>query len=403
MAIRVIEGVPGSGKTFYAVWHLAKNYFKKDKKTGVYTLFQDCTIITNIDGFKPDHVDLSSEIVEAGLLARACLEATRISSTQLATALSAIDPVAEFFSYDYQSEYKKDKPQLVYVIDEAQRYFRKGADRSLKEKGVFDYFEYARHWGQDIYLVTQNVKKLPPDIVHLPEYIISAMPRVRSIGLGFKYHWISSGQVIKREVRRPDKAVFALYKSMDVSEGEKIKNPMLKTIGLAFAGAFLVCFLGYRYFKAKFDAGSADSASVDSVSSPPVPSTGIGSTYIPIGNARPPVEPKPHYIVFVPLNSITRLRNNQVQTLYVWRGALLPASQFPHQTISMAGRRYAVLDYDLFDFMFSNEDDRPQDFIVQVADPDPVEGDGSGADKRNRVKRLERSESSAEAKRTEHG
>ncbi len=185
MALRVIEGVPGAGKTFYAVWHLAQHYFKKDDKTGVYALSKECTIVTNIDGFKPDHVDLRTEIEEAGFFARACLEASRISSTQLATEISKIDPVAEFFSYDYQEEYKKDKPQIVYVIDEAQRFFRKGSDRLLREKKVFDYFEYHRHWGQDIYLVTQNVKN-----VYLSKCIIRAMPRFRSFGIGFNYHWI---------------------------------------------------------------------------------------------------------------------------------------------------------------------------------------------------------------------
>ncbi len=213
MAIRIIEGVPGSGKTYYAVRHLAKHYFSK-QKDGSYELSKPCTLITNIDSFQPDHLSLQDEIKHAG-------------------------GVEHFFSFDYQEKFKEGKEQLVYIIDEAQRFFRKG-QRNLND--VFSYFEYHRHWGQDIYLVTQNARKLPPDIVYLTEYLIVAAPRTRSILGEFKYKWVSEGEIIKREGFRPDQGVFSLYKSMDIGESEKIKNPVMKTVYIVLAIVALAIF-----------------------------------------------------------------------------------------------------------------------------------------------------------------
>jgi hypothetical protein len=337
MALRVIDGVPGSGKTFYAVDHLAKNYFKKTQD-GSYKLVRECTIITNIDGFVPDHLDLNKEMEAAG-------------------------GVKEFFAYDYQEKYKEGKPPIVYVVDEAQRFFRKG-DRNLKD--VYTYFEYHRHWGQDIYLVTQNVKKLPPDITYLPEYLIKSLPRVRSIGNGFKYHWVASGEVIKKETRSKDQGVFALYKSMDTAEQEKISNPMLKTIGLFFLTSLLVCGGGYMYFVKRADRGDI-SASASSAVPVPASSAALGNSFIPVGE---PVfvEPEPSYVVFLPLNSITGKRGGRVTTLYVWRGHLLTAGEIPHTTVYRGGRLYVILDYVFFQFIFS-QDDMPSDFIVQEIEP----------------------------------
>jgi len=79
MAIRVVDGVPGSGKSFYAVKHLVDTYYTKDhagyyvpkpfthidEKTGVNTE-QTLIIVTNLEGLKLPHVSLDDEMREAG-------------------------------------------------------------------------------------------------------------------------------------------------------------------------------------------------------------------------------------------------------------------------------------------------------------------------------------------------
>lgn len=221
MAIRIIQGVPGSGKTYYAVKHLANNYFEK-QLDGRYELIKPCTIITNINAFVPDHIQLSDVVKSAG-------------------------GVKNFFTEEYQREFTaQQEHQLIYIIDEAQKFFRKSA-RDLND--VYTYFEIHRHLGHDIYLITQNAKKLPTDLVVLTEYIIDAAPRSRSVIGEFKYKWLSDGEILKREAFKPDDGIFALYKSMDAKESEKIKNPVMRTVYLVMFLTSAILFAGFMYFK----------------------------------------------------------------------------------------------------------------------------------------------------------
>ena len=236
MAIRIIQGVPGSGKTYYAVRHLAENYFER-QQDGRYELIKPCTIITNIDSFQPEHVSLQAACKEAG-------------------------GYKEFFTEEYQRQYSAQfEHQIIYLIDEAQKLFRKNA-RDLND--VFTYFELHRHLGHDIYLITQNAKKLPTDLVVLTEYIIEAAPRSRSVIGEFKYKWLSDGEVLKREGFRPDAGVFALYKSMDVAESEKISNPVMKTFWTVITVCALVIGLGCYYFKAHWIDPNKEALAKDS-------------------------------------------------------------------------------------------------------------------------------------------
>lgn len=64
MALRIADGIPGSGKSYYIVDHLAKNYFEK-QEDGRYEPVKDVLIITNIDSFKPPHLSLQTLMREA--------------------------------------------------------------------------------------------------------------------------------------------------------------------------------------------------------------------------------------------------------------------------------------------------------------------------------------------------
>ncbi len=335
MAIRIIEGVPGSGKTYYAVRHLAKHYFNK-QKDGSYELSKPCTLITNIDSFQPDHLSLQDEIKDAG-------------------------GVENFFSYDYQERYKEGKDPIVYILDEAQRFFRKG-QRNLAE--VYSYFEYHRHWGQDIYLVTQNSKKLPPDIVYLVEYIIVAAPRTRSILGELKYKWISEGEIIKREGFRPDQGVFALYKSMDVGESEQIKNPIMKTVYITLVIVVVVVFAGYKFFTSKWSSVSPANATPitneNNLSSVPVTATPRGS--------QPSIPLPPGIEVLIPLNTVTNYEERgsriKVDMNFLWQGEFYNFASFPYPLIKSNGRWFTILDKSIFDMIFT-EETRPLNLIVR--------------------------------------
>lgn len=322
MAIRIIQGVPGSGKTYYAVRHLAENYFEK-QEDGRYELVRPCTIITNIDSFQPTHIRLQDAVKNAG-------------------------GVKNFFTESYQIEYSRlFEYQIIYIIDEAQKLFRKHA-RDLND--VFTYFELHRHLGHDIYLITQNVKKLPTDLVVLTEYIIDAAPRSRSVIGEFKYKWLSDGEVLKREGFRPDAGIFALYKSMDILESEKISNPVMKTFWVVMCVALLVIGAGVYYFKSVWGGGA-----VASVSSAPAPAA-AAETKAPASAPAPvkPSSPPPVEVVTVRVDHGTVYKRRKgkregevIPVTYIFLGRLcFRKDLFPHKIERVLGEYYVTVPRD---------------------------------------------------------
>lgn len=321
MAIRIIEGVPGSGKTYYAVKHLASKYFEK-QEDGRYELIKPVTIVTNIDSFHPEHISLQNEI-------------------------AAVGGVQSFFSESYQRDFTSrfDSP-IVYIIDEAQKYFRKGA-RDLNE--VYSYFEYHRHFGHDIYLVTQNSKKLPPDIALLTEYIIEASPRTRSVIGEFKYKWLSDGELLNREGFRPEQGIFNLYKSMDKNETEKIKNPVIKTVGLALVG-IVILGVGATWFLYR---------SFHPVASTPVPGSvqpaSSASATSSVGN---PAGLAGLSTVRVKISCITTFFGSTEKTFLVFQDAYFPIEKFPYKLEVALGSYWANVPKELIDKKSEDADSR---------------------------------------------
>lgn len=307
MAVRIIDGVPGSGKSYYAVKHLSDNYFEK-QKDGRFELVKDIVIITNIDDFQPEHIALKPLIKELG--------------------------VKEFFSDHFQRALTEclDLP-IVYIIDEAQKYFRKGA-RDLDD--VFTYFEYHRHYGHDIYLITQNAKKLPPDLVLLTEYIITAAPRSRSVIGEFKYKWLSDGELLKREGFKPDSSVFALYKSMDRKETEKVSNPVMKTVFVALLSVAVIIGAGLYYFKTKWGANSSTDTS-PSISN--APSSSTQPTVSPAVTS--PASVSTEKFVILPSTSV--FINNVEHVFIVFHKKFIPLEKFPYKIEKSMGSYYASL------------------------------------------------------------
>jgi hypothetical protein len=228
MAIRIIEGKIGSGKTYYAVNHVFKEYFKwcdnKDawvqKNTDV-----EIKIYTNIKKMKIGH-DLDLAIRDAG----------------------GLNP---FFTEDYQVPFCNNC-NVIYIIDEAQG--SKLFHRRYNDTVVFDYFQLSRHMGSDIYLITQDTQCLAKELRSLAEYHIVAVPRTKSIGKMFTYKFYSGKDHFKTKRIRKDNKVFGLYRSMIEKEAEKINSAVLKYIimfvviislaGVMFKFIFLNVILG---------------------------------------------------------------------------------------------------------------------------------------------------------------
>lgn len=227
MAIRLVTGKPGSGKTYFAVSHILKKYCNLDRHTKLYTLKKNHIVITNIKELKLPHVDLNS-----------ILQKNNVT-------------IDKFFTNDVQEKIAPKK-NVLYIIDEAQQYFHK----RYYNVDTFYYFQTHRHLGHDIYLITQSVKLLPLQITELTEVEVHAQPRSLRIANEFSYQIISSGEVLDRKILKRNQRIFSYYKSMSKSEAEKTSNPFRKYIILCAVLLVLAAYGFYRTFLIKIPDGN---------------------------------------------------------------------------------------------------------------------------------------------------
>jgi zona occludens toxin (predicted ATPase) len=196
MAIHIISGVPGAGKTYYAIHHLVTHHF--EKKSGQYFLKPGRLLVSNIDNLHLDHVPLSHAMADKS--------------------------VEQYFNVEYQKKIAQKHKQIVYLLDEAQQFFH----RRFYDKDVFFYFQYHRHLGHDIYLITQNTRNLPQELQALCELEIYAVRRSLSIAGEFKYNVLSNREIVDHKLLRKKKEIFGLYTSFQNATAEKVVNPFRK-------------------------------------------------------------------------------------------------------------------------------------------------------------------------------
>ena len=135
-----------------------------------------------------------------------------------------------------------------------------------------------------------------------------------------KYSWWDDGEKINDEGRRPDQNIFALYKSMDRKETEKIKNPVMRSVYWMVSGIFCVVGLSSWWF---YHAWVAPSKKVSAVaaSSPSVKAPGSSpaavSSVLPVG------------ITHLRLSSIKLLVGRSDVTFLIFNGHPVALSSFP--------------------------------------------------------------------------
>jgi len=199
---RIITGVPGSGKSFYAVNYLRK-FCTYDPLYKSMNLDSEVLLVTNIEDVKIQHISFDA-FRENGLM--------------------NVENLKQFM---IERRFKR----CIMIVDEAQRHFS-----NLKNENELFFFEYHRHLGIDVFLVLQTVSALPRRVVELSEYVIEALPRSYAI-TGFRYKAKDSktGQTLYSIMIKKDLTVFQLYKSFDVDEMEKPKAVVLRKYALGIA------------------------------------------------------------------------------------------------------------------------------------------------------------------------
>ena len=214
--ITIISGKPGSGKTYYAVYHMLKKHFTWDNTLKEYFPKGKVTIFTNIEDLRLQHQNL-------------------------ATILNDV-PLEKFFTVDYQKKLIEKFGSLVYIIDEAQRFFHS----KFSNPDVEFFFQYHRHLAVDIYLITQDVSLLSRRFVHLTEFIIQASPRSLQPGR-FSYQRMAAGELVSRFTIRKSPSIFRLYSSFDQSSENKAPNYITRYLSLFGGLAFITLLLFYLF------------------------------------------------------------------------------------------------------------------------------------------------------------
>lgn len=228
--LTMVEGKIGSGKSFYTIWDLLQKYYRYDEKLCQWFPAVDLELYTNIDRFTLGH-DLVKEVKLHG----------------------GVNP---FFTNEFQYEFTKLK-KVIYVIDEVHSAFF--FHKTYKDSKVMEFWAYTRHFGIDAYIMTQDVKKVSPELLSCVEHHVRAV--ARSFALSSKvlnYNFISDGDIYKRKAVKKDARVFNTYRSSFVQGSHKV--PSFAGRLYVYVGLFLFVMVGGFYmmisgFKARASAG----------------------------------------------------------------------------------------------------------------------------------------------------
>ena len=248
VAIRIVEGVPGSGKSYFAVHHLLTKYFRWDKDLSEWVKKDEwatLVLVTNIDGF-PYSVPLEKLVEGAGSL-------------------------EQFFTYEYQEQLSAGAP-YVYLIDEAQGLF----PYTYRDTRVFLFFQKHRHLGMDIYLITQDADHLAKGLRSLSEFHIVAARRSLSFAGELRYRFVDpqTRECWQTKVLKKDGRIFSFYKSFSALETEKqasVPRRFFFMFAAAVVVVLLVFYWGFIYRLRKADA-----------TTPPVAVAPVKKSLIPV-------------------------------------------------------------------------------------------------------------------------
>ena len=229
--ITFLLGLPGSGKSYYAVDRIYNNFSddkeaKREKKLD----FKNC--FTNINEFNYDKVKntyhLDFELLYKILERLHKLYKAKKSDKYLVKFLRRINLV-----------------NTLFVIDEAHNYFDK------KDIVLVWWLSYHRHLYHEIILITQNLGLIETKYKAFSEFFYVAKPQSLTLFKShFKYNIFCSSRLSQNsrsgsiKIKRK-KEVFALYKSGD---SIKSQNVILKFLVIAvFIALFLFGFIYYNY------------------------------------------------------------------------------------------------------------------------------------------------------------
>jgi zona occludens toxin (predicted ATPase) len=243
--IKGITGVPGSGKSYFAVHLIVQKYYKWDPVILEWiprNKRKPLTIFSNVVGLKLPHFNLDDYFLERDIT------------------------YEDFFTVPYMEKVVEKYGQVLLLIDEAQKFF----PSDYRNKDVLFLFQYHRHLGIDIILTFQTWASITRKITDLMEFEIRAVRRSFSIVGEFRYHYYFGLERHGGTKLIPDQKIFNLYKSFTQDSHSKPPRPARKLLVLILV-ALVVFFVGWKLFLGMFEPPTKTVAKdvKDSVTSSP--------------------------------------------------------------------------------------------------------------------------------------
>jgi uncharacterized membrane protein YgcG len=258
--ITIIYGVPGSGKTYYAVHWIRKKCLEEGD--AFYRVRSDVLLITNLK--------------------------LRLDNEENYIFLEDVKEFARYMDVDFwRANLSRVQGKKVYIVmDECQLFFHYYKD----DPKVLFYLQYHRHLSHDILLITQTPKSLPAKVFELSEFLIEAVPKsVNPFAFrGFRYrvvHPFDRSVVLRRFHLAYDNTVFYLYEDMIYrADEEKIQNAFTRwgvILGVLLV-LFVITFKLFLDFPSRFSkitsGSSAFASSGGSGGGKKFPSGGSGGS-----------------------------------------------------------------------------------------------------------------------------
>lgn len=226
-----LVGVPGSGKTYKAVYTIFNNFSTHEKaKKDVKKDFYNC--YTNINEFKFDKVH-DVNFLDFDDLKRKLKQLHRLYKDKV-TDEYLIEKCKEFEIY-----------KTLFVIDEAHNYFDKN------DPVLIWWLSYHRHLYQDIFLITQNLSLIFTKYKSFSEYFYRAKATTVSFNRNtFKYDVYINSRLSMNAKSHTEKLlkvkeVFELYQSGDSINS---KNILARFIIFSFIMILVAAVFAYFYF-----------------------------------------------------------------------------------------------------------------------------------------------------------
>jgi zona occludens toxin len=241
--ITFLLGLPGSGKSYYAVDRIYNNFSadqeaKKDKKV----TFQNC--YTNINEFKYDKVKNVSQLD---------FEKLHEILTRLHSFTKGKNKKLDNYLLKYCEKVKiKD---TLFVIDEAHNFFDK------QDRVIVWWLSYHRHLHHEILLITQSLDLIFLKYKKFSEFFYVAKPQSLIFNKNFfKYNRFTQSRLSKASSigaikLKINPKVFELYKS-----GDSIDTPNVVLKYVLISVGILLSLIIFLYF---FSFGSFSDSALD--------------------------------------------------------------------------------------------------------------------------------------------